>query len=108
MITEITNQESGFVLLEEPELGIHPHQFNLIMEFLKEESENKQILISTHSPQALNHLKEDELSHILISSYQSAKGTQIKHLSSAKIKKAKKYMNEVGFFSDYWMLSDLE
>jgi predicted ATP-dependent endonuclease of OLD family len=108
LISEITNLEKGFVLVEEPELGVHPHQFNLIMEFLKAESERKQIILSTHSPQALNHLDESELTHILITRYENRKGTQIKHLTKTQISKAKKYMKEVGFFSDYWMISDLE
>jgi hypothetical protein len=78
------------------------------MEFLKEESDNKQIIISTHSPQALNQLEEDELSRILITTYDSKKGTQVRHLSKPQITKAKKYMKEVGFLSDYWMISDLD
>lgn len=108
IITEITNHKDGIILVEEPELGIHPHQFNQVMDFLKEESEDKQIIISTHSPQALNHLSEDELSNILITYFDPKKKTQIKHLTSSQVKKAKRYMKEVGFFSDYWMLSDIE
>jgi predicted ATP-dependent endonuclease of OLD family len=108
LVSEITHQNGGLILVEEPELGIHPHQFHLIMEFLKEQSEEKQIIISTHSPQALNYLNEDELSHILITYYDNKKGTQLKHLTKAQEKKAIKYIKEVGFLSDYWMLSDLE
>lgn len=108
LITEVTNKSSGLILLDEPELGIHPHQFDKVMEFLKEESENKQIIISTHSPQALNHLKEDELSQILIAYFDQNESTQLKHLSATQIRKAKKYMKEVGFLSDYWLMSDLE
>jgi len=107
IIAETTYSE-GLILIEEPELGIHPHQFNLLMDFLKEQSETKQIIISTHSPKALDHLSKDELDNLLIASYDLKKGTQIRHLTTAEIKKAKKYMKEVGFFSDYWMLSDLE
>jgi predicted ATP-dependent endonuclease of OLD family len=108
LISEISNKVGGLVLVEEPELGIHPHQFHLTMEFLKEESEEKQIIISTHSPQSLNYLKEDEMSRILITYYDRKKGTQLKHLTKIQINKAKKYIKEVGFLSDYWMLSDLE
>ena len=108
LITEITNWTGGLILVEEPELGIHPRQFHLLMQFLKEEAEEKQIIMSTHSPQALNFLEESELLHILITYYDQKKGTLIKHLSTSQISKAKKYMKEVGFLSDYWMLSDLE
>lgn len=107
IIAEVTNTK-GLVLIEEPELGIHPHQFSLLMDFLKEQSEDKQIIISTHSPKALDHLSPDELNNILITYYDLKRGTQIRHLSTGEVKKAKKYMKEVGFFSDYWLLSDLE
>lgn len=107
IIAEVTNT-NGLVLIEEPELGIHPHQFNLLMDFLKEQSEHKQIIISTHSPKALDYLSEAELNSILITYYDLKKGTQIRHLTGKEITKAKKYMKEVGFFSDYWLLSDLE
>ena len=107
IISEVTNS-NGLVLIEEPELGIHPHQFNLLMDFLKEQSEQKQIIISTHSPKALDHLSQDELSNILLTYYDLKKGTQIRHLTKKEVAKAKRYMKEVGFFSDYWLLSDLE
>jgi AAA15 family ATPase/GTPase len=107
IVSEVTFND-GIILIEEPELGIHPHQFNLLMDFLKEQSEYKQILISTHSPKALDHLSPEELDSILIASYDFKKGTQIRHLANQEIIKAKKYMKEVGFFSDYWLLSDLE
>lgn len=108
LVSEITNEKSGIVLVEEPELGVHPHQFDLVMEFLKEESRFKQIIISTHSPQALNHLEKSELKNILVSRYTSKTGTQIKHLSAQQQRKANLYMQSVGFLSDYWLTSNLE
>ncbi|AMQ00319.1 hypothetical protein AY601_3453 [Pedobacter cryoconitis] len=108
LITEITNNKTGLILIEEPELGIHPHQFDLLMQFIKEQSLQKQIILSTHSPKALDHLEEDELDKILIAVYDREKGTQLHHLNPEQIHKAKTYMNEVGYLSDYWSLSDLE
>jgi predicted ATP-dependent endonuclease of OLD family len=107
IIAEVT-YNYGLILIEEPEVGIHPHQFNLLMTFLKEQSERKQIIISTHSPKALDHLTEDELKNILITQYDLIAGTQVRNMSEKEVKKAKKYMKEIGFFSDYWLLSDLE
>ena len=62
------NKVSRIILLEEPELGIHPHQFHLLLEFLKIESKNKQIIITTHSPQALDSIEENELDRIKFNS----------------------------------------
>jgi predicted ATP-dependent endonuclease of OLD family len=97
-----------FVLIEEPELGIHPHQFHKLMEFLKEESEQKQILLTTHSPQALDSLNENEFNRIIIAySNNSKEGTKLRHLNEVELFKAKEYIKE-DFLSDYWLYSDLE
>lgn len=108
IISEVTDKKEGFILIEEPELGIHPHQFNLIMQFLKEQSAYKQFLISTHSPKALDHLDPEELDKILIAKYVGGVGTVLNNLDEVQIEKAKAYMDEVGFLSDYWLMSDLE
>ncbi len=89
------------ILLEEPELGIHPHQLFQLMTFLKESSKDKQIIISTHSPEILDHLDKDELDRIIICEFNKNKGSILKHLSDKDIEKAKKYMQELDL-SDYW------
>jgi predicted ATP-binding protein involved in virulence len=99
---------SRIILIEEPELGIHPHQFHKLMEFLKEESEHKQIIITTHSPQSLDSINEDELNRIIIAyAANSKEGTKLRHLDETEIIKAKAYIKE-DFLSDYWLYSDLE
>jgi AAA15 family ATPase/GTPase len=108
IITEITAKESGLILIEEPELGIHPHQFSLLMDFIKKESETKQIIISTHSPKALDHLDKDELDNILIASYEKSEGTQVRHLTIEEKEHAANYREDVGFLSDFWLYSSLE
>jgi len=95
-------------LLEEPELGIHPHQLHKLMQFIKEQSREKQIIITTHSPQVLDALGPDELDRIIICHSDPKNGTQLSHLSEKEIVKAKKYMKEEAFLSDYWRFSDLE
>jgi predicted ATP-dependent endonuclease of OLD family len=108
LIYSVKESNYSIILIEEPELGIHPHQFFEILNFLKEESKNKQIIISTHSPEALNILGPEELDRIIITKYDPKKGTTMKHLSPAQKKKAKIYMEEENSLSDYWMNSDLE
>jgi predicted ATP-dependent endonuclease of OLD family len=108
IVSEVASQEHGITLIEEPELGIHPHQFHLLMNFLKEESRDKQIIVSTHSPQALDYLDADELSHIIIADYDDKKGTQLRKLNAKEKKDALKFTKEVGYLSDYWLYADLE
>lgn len=106
LISEALSLKEGVLLVEEPELGIHPHQLYKIMDFLKEQSRDKQIIISTHSPLVLDALDENELDRIVIAKYDN--GTKFYHLTEEQMAKARKYMNEVGELSYYWLHSDLE
>ncbi|RYY06952.1 MAG: hypothetical protein EOP43_04700 [Sphingobacteriaceae bacterium] len=86
-------QPKQIILLEEPELGIHPHQLHKLMLFIKEQSKEKQIILTTHSPQVLNILDADELDRIIICNYDKEKGTQLRHLTEKETQKAKLYMH---------------
>lgn len=107
LIAEVANAQNSLVLIEEPEIGLHPFQLQKVMTFLKEQSANKQIILSTHSPQVLNILEPDELDQILIASISKGR-TSFNRLTDAQKEKAKLYMTEVGELSDYWLHSDLE
>lgn len=99
---------SKIILIEEPELGLHPHQFHKLMQFLKEESSDKQIIITTHSPQALDILDKNELERIVIAySTNPKEGTKLRHLSKDELNKANEYIKDY-FLSDYWLYSNLE
>lgn len=105
--SNLDNNRATLVLIEEPELGVHPHQLHQLMQFLKDKSRNLQIVITTHSPQALDVLNEDELDAITIVSREKGK-TFFRKLTDEKKEKAKKYMKEVDSLSSYWLHSDLE
>jgi len=47
----------GIILIEEPETNLHPDGQKILFEFLKEESKNKQIFLTTHSPIFINKSK---------------------------------------------------
>ena len=72
-------KQNEIILIEEPELGVHPHQLALLMNFLKSQSRDKQIIISTHSPQVLNCLGEDELDRIIVARHEGKAGTKLYH-----------------------------
>lgn len=98
---------SRIVLIEEPELGIHPHQFHKLLEFLKESSSKMQIIMTTHSPQALDSIDQDELQRIIIAYSTPENGTKLRHLNNSELFKANEYIKD-DFLSDYWLYSDLE
>ena len=107
IIAEVVAAKNELVLIEEPEIGLHPTQLFKIMTFLKEQAQEKQIIISTHSPEVLNVLEPDELDNILIATIEKGR-TSFHRLSEQKKAKAKTYMTEVGDLSSYWLHSDME
>lgn len=100
-------EASKIVLIEEPELGLHPERLDSLMHFLKESSEEHQIIVTTHAPQLLDILGKKELNKIIIARL-SKDGTKLRHLSKKEQEKAGLYMEEEAYLSDYWRYSDLE
>jgi predicted ATPase len=49
------------VLIDEPELGLHPFAINLLAEMLKEAAESKQVIVSTQSAELLNNFQPDDV-----------------------------------------------
>ena len=101
-------QVDKIILLEEPELGIHPDQLFLLTSFLREYSERHQLIITTHSPQVLDMLNDDEMDRIILCELDPKKGTQFRRLSKKRQETALRYMKEVGFLSDFWRYGSLE
>ncbi|CAN5918534.1 hypothetical protein BH11BAC7_BH11BAC7_08350 [soil metagenome] len=99
------SEPSRIIFLEEPELGIHPHQLQKLMSFLKEQSQDKQIIITTHSPQVLDILGADELDRIILCEYDKEKGTQLRHMTDEEKENARNYMKKM-YLSDFWRYTD--
>ena len=102
IIYQIINSRK-LVLLEEPENGVHPDQLYLLMDFIKEQAKEKQIIVTTHSPEVLNFIEKDELDRIIVTRYDNEKKTQMHHLSEKTKKKAIRYMENKGMLSDCWV-----
>ncbi len=49
------------VLIDEPELGLHPYAINLLADMLKEVAESKQLIVSTQSVELLNALDPEDI-----------------------------------------------
>ncbi|MEM1122751.1 MAG: AAA family ATPase, partial [Bacteroidota bacterium] len=76
LISEVTLNK-GLCLVEEPEIGVHPNQYQRILTFLKEQSEEKQIIVTTHAPKTLDIFGDDELDRIILTSYDKNLGTKM-------------------------------
>lgn len=106
--TTVYARQQKTVLLEEPELGIHPDQLQKLLGFIREVSKQQQVILTTHSPQVLDMLDKNELDRITICELDPKKGTQFRKLSAAKKAKAKAYMQNDSYLSDFWRFSNLE
>ncbi len=95
--------ENTIILMEEPELGVHPHQLSLLMNFLKAQSENKQIIITTHAPEVLNCLKANELDRIIVARHEGKAGTKMYKLNEKEEADLRSYMKHEASISDYWL-----
>ncbi len=47
--------------LEEPELTVHPGALGLLCDFIREASDTKQVILTTHSPDLLDQLEADDV-----------------------------------------------
>lgn len=62
MLTALLQDPTLAVLgIEEPELTVHPGAIPLICDFIRQASKNSQIILTTHSPELLEHFDVDEI-----------------------------------------------
>ena len=109
IVLNILLTDNKIILIEEPELGIHPHQLARLMDFIKDQSEHKQIIITTHSPEVLDVLESHELDRIKIARYDEVRGTTvIEGLSEKKMALIQKYIKNTSLLSNYWSNIGLE
>lgn len=55
------NLNNSVILIDEPELSLHPEWQQKILNFYKEIGENNQIIIATHSPHIVSSCKKEEV-----------------------------------------------
>jgi predicted ATPase len=51
----------GVIALEEPELTVHPGILQMLAEMIKEVSQRRQILLTTHSPELLDYFDPEDI-----------------------------------------------
>ncbi len=61
LVTALYFQDSHLTIFEEPERNIHPHLIGRIVQMMKEASEDKQIIVTTHNPEVLRHANLEDI-----------------------------------------------
>ena len=72
----------SIILVDEPELGLHPYAITLLASLIKMGSQNTQTIVSTQSPILLDHFNPED---VLISNYENGE-TQLTRLEPQKLK----------------------
>jgi len=55
LITALFFEDKDVVIIEEPERNVHPRIISGLLELMKDASRNKQIIVTTHSPEVVKH-----------------------------------------------------
>ncbi len=61
LLLQPSSLRPSVVLLDEPELGLHPYAITLVASFLKQASIESQIIVATQSPILLDHFEPEDV-----------------------------------------------
>lgn len=82
------------ILIDEPELGLHPFAINLLADMMKELAQTKQLIVSTQSVELLNALEPE---HVVVAQRLNG-ATTLERLDAAQLH---------GWLDDYQSLGEL-
>jgi len=74
----------SLLVIEEPEIGIHPAWMRVLADWIKAASQRTQVIISTHHPDLLDHFT-DSLENVLCFNYDGKSHYHIKPLSRERL-----------------------
>jgi predicted ATPase len=61
LIIAVCFEDKDVVIVEEPERNIHPYLTSRVVEMMKEASQKRQIIVTTHSPEVVKHVGVENL-----------------------------------------------
>ncbi|NOQ63822.1 MAG: AAA family ATPase [Methyloprofundus sp.] len=61
LLLQPTHLLADTIIIDEPELGLHPYAISLLADMIQEVSETKQVIISTQSVELLNHFSAQDV-----------------------------------------------
>ena len=109
IIFYLITDTSQMFILEEPEVCIHQGLLSSILEIIKQLSETKQIIISTHSDFVLDNMTPE---NVYIVKNNKQKGTTVKRVPSSmsvrEYKALKEYLKTSGNLGEFWRHGELE
>lgn len=104
----ILNDDTDLLLIEEPEVCVHHGLLGSIIELLLDQSDTKQIIVSTHSDFVLDKLAPHNVVVVQKSNGGTYTQSLSKSLGAAGYKALRTYLNESGNLGEFWKESGFE
>jgi predicted ATPase len=96
-IVAALQSDAGMVIIEEPELGIHPGLVSKLLAEIESVSDEKQIVLTTHSPQVVSRFPPTALRLV-----QRIDGKfQVSELDAAQQDHVRRFLEEDGTLGEY-------
>ena len=89
------NRSADIILLDEPELGLHPYAITVLAELIKVKAKTKQVIIATQSPLLMNEFQPED---IVVTEAEKGNVTTFKRLDKNELK---------SWLDDYYAMGDL-
>lgn len=103
LVFNIMADNSSILLIEEPEVCVHQGLLSSLVELIKIYSEQKQIIISTHSDFILDQVEPRNVYKVLLPPETGTEVVQVEEsLSASELTALKTYLSEEGNLGDYW------
>jgi len=104
LVFYILSDKSDLLLIEEPEVSVHHGLLSSIMQLIKQQSQSKQIIITTHSDNVLDMIEPE---NIVVVSKEREKGTianpLTKSLGAQELSALRDYLQTTGNLGEYWI-----
>lgn len=81
MLLQPAEYQPSTILIDEPELGLHPFAIHLLASMLRTASQEQQIIVSTQSAELLSEFEADDV----VVADRIEGGTQLRRLSSSAL-----------------------
>jgi predicted ATPase len=85
MVVALFFEQYPFLILEEPERNIHPHLIAAVAEMIQEAATQKQIIVTTHSPELLRQV---DISNLLLVTRSEAGASSVSRVNDNSVLRA--------------------
>jgi ABC-type lipoprotein export system ATPase subunit len=103
LLFHVITDEGTLLLVEEPEVCVHHGLLSSILELIKSSSQNKQMILSTHSDYVLDHVRPENVYGV---TFEKSAGTIARHIPESMTKREYKalreYLSREGNLGEYW------